>query len=750
MSFLSPFLLAGAAAVGIPVLLHFLFKAWYRPLPWAAMEFLRKALEQTTRRIKFRELILLLLRCLCLLLLAFALARPVLGWNSASGRGESVDAVLVFDTSYSMGAKDGGKTRFERAQNAAISVIDNLPPHSTAQVIVCSDRATTVPFTPGNLDQARSVVRSLKLTSQQGDLTPALNEAYAALDRTAGANKELYVFSDLQRNGLEGSVNAKAMELKQRASVVFVRCGNEKATIKNVAVIDITFPDAIPHTGTRLPFTVLLKNTGREPVENIAVSLAVDGGKREKDEDVDTGIAPRIEPGATFPVTMTAALNEAGPRILTARIGIPSTDPGGRTTATAVQPDDLPGDNRFDKLILVRQKIQVLVVDGRPDFRDPKDSASHFIANAIIPIAETQRDDYFIRARVVSAEMAANERLHDYQICVLVNVPAEAEDKPGIPALTPEFVSNLKRFVTEGGGLLIGCGDFVVPPSYNRVLGSGGANLLPFDLTAKSEATAANPFKPAPDTVEVPSFLSRLRDDPFSTATADVDVLAVLGANEVPRTGQGHVVLRLDNQKPMVSAKTVGSGEVVMVHTSLDSTWTNWPGRAGGASYVATVRFALSHLTGKAGRGGNLIAGQKITWSPPDATVDCELVGPEGARVRLGQAVGGGDGTKPTVTVTDTTTAGEYRIVFPGLKDEETPRYAVNPDLRESDNLDLLSDDAIEGKLGFRPVLAVAGNETDTVGRVRAKREWTMWALLGLFVLLCVETAWAWFCGRAV
>ena len=33
-------------------------------------------------------------------------------------------------------------------------------------------------------------------------------------------------------------------------------------------------------------------------------------------------------------------------------------------------------------------------------------------------------------------------------------------------------------------------------------------------------------------------------------------------------------------------------------------TWTNWPGKAAGASYVATIRFILSHLTGKAGKGG--------------------------------------------------------------------------------------------------------------------------------------------------
>jgi hypothetical protein len=514
-----------------------------------------------------------------------------------------------------------------------------------------------------------------------------------------------------------------------------------------VAVTDITFPDAIPHSGTRLPFTVLLKNTGKEPVDNVAVSLAVDASGRANGEQViDTGLAPRVEPGGVYPVTMTAMLGVSGPRVLTAVVGTPGADADGRPTATPAQPDDLPGDNRFDKLILVRQKINVLIVDGRPDPRDPKESAAHFVANAVAPVTDALRDNYFIRTRVLPPDQAANERLSEYQICVLVNVPALPDDKPGIPALAPEFVAGLKRFVADGGGLLVGCGDFVVPESYNRVLGRGGANLLPLDLTAKIETTPEKPFKPAPDTAASPSFLSRLRQEPFSTATADVDVLATVGGDD---TGPGRAVLRLDNGRPMISAATVGSGEVVFVHTSLDATWTNWPGRTGGASFVATIRFALSHLTGKAGRGGNLTAGEPIVWHPPDATAELELVAPDGDRVRLGRAVGGGDGGRPVVTIPDTRLAGEYRIVYPGQKDDETPRFAVNPDLRESDNLELLSDEAVEEKLGARPVLTTGG-EADAIGRVRAKREWTIWVLLGLFALACVEAGWAWFCGRAV
>src|SRR3954469_13317063 len=72
-----PWLLLGGLAAGIPVALHFFFRSRYRVVPWAAMAFLLTSVQMTSRRLKFQELLLLLLRVDLLLLLAFALAQPL-------------------------------------------------------------------------------------------------------------------------------------------------------------------------------------------------------------------------------------------------------------------------------------------------------------------------------------------------------------------------------------------------------------------------------------------------------------------------------------------------------------------------------------------------------------------------------------------------------------------------------------------------------------------------------------------------
>jgi hypothetical protein len=731
MTFLAPMLLLGGLAVSIPIILHFFYKARYRPLPWAAMRFLKQAIEQTSRRLRFQEYVLLALRCLGLLLLTLALARPSCTQFNLGGRGESVDAVLLFDTSYSMGARDGEKTRLERAQESALSIIDNLPPNSTIQIFGCADRVKSLgPRTPANLDQARQIVQNLTLTSLNGDASPGLNQALTALDSGAGTNKEVYIFSDFQKSGWDNqaaAVREKADELKKRASVIFVRCGNPERPVANVAITDLTYPGQIPHTDperpTRLPVTIVLKNTGKTPVRNLSVTLEIDGRLQEK----ESGSVEVIGPDEFFPVTLTAKLDQPGLRLITAR----------------VTGDELPGDNRLDKLLLVRDKLRVVVVDGSVDPRDPKQSSSHFVKNALLPVSTDQVNEYFVRVSVVTPDEAGAGLLKQADVCILCNVAASNTDRPGIAGLSAEFVAGLQQFVKEGGGLIVGVGDNLLSQRYNSVLGSAGANLLPFDLQEPITAELESPLKPGPDSTEANSFLNKFRDEPFRSVIADVEVRRMVPLVE---QGAGRVLVRLTNQKPWISTRNIGDGEVVFVGTSLDESWTNWPAKGG--AYLTFLQFTMAHLTNRTQRGVNRVAGETIVWNPTEANTVFELLGPDSQRTTLGKPTG--ELPKLSLNVPETALAGVYRVGTPGEDPPSAARFAVTPDLRDSVKLDLMSDAEIEEILGFKPVIVLAGSESqNTFADQRNRREWTVWVLMLLFVVVVGESFWAWFCGKA-
>ena len=74
MGFLTPWFLAGAAAVGLPVWLHLLRKHKTTPLPFSSLMFFEKRTQSSIKHRRLRYLLLFALRALLVLLLVLAFA----------------------------------------------------------------------------------------------------------------------------------------------------------------------------------------------------------------------------------------------------------------------------------------------------------------------------------------------------------------------------------------------------------------------------------------------------------------------------------------------------------------------------------------------------------------------------------------------------------------------------------------------------------------------------------------------------
>ncbi|MBI2807034.1 MAG: BatA domain-containing protein [Planctomycetes bacterium] len=787
MTFLTPFMLAGALAAGIPVAIHFFFRSRYRTVPWAAMKFLLTSVEQTSRRLKFQELLLLLLRMAVLVMLAIAFARPISSAVVGTGRGDSVDAALVFDVSYSMAAQDGAKSRLQRAKDEALKIIDELPPQSTVQIITCTEKNHTLvgPRSPGNLDQARLLVQNLEIAHRATDLSPGVIEAQGVLQRGQASNKELYIFSDMQAQGFEkegDKLKATLTAIKEKALIHLIRCG--KGNLKNVAIVGITPQTGIPRPGERVGFAVLVKNTGRDAAENLTVSLAVAGDKAPPEK----AIIKKLPPGETRAVTLDAKLETAGLRVLSAKV---------------IQ-DDLDADNRFDHVILVREQVNILVVDGNYKEKDADTSSSYFLMHSLLPVREEQRATYKYNPRVVPARQATALHLKNQDVVVLVNCSLKAKLGKRADVLQAEFVNGLEPFVRKGKGLVIFCGDNVDPESYNTTLGKK-LGLLPMPIKSLFKAEKKpllvnrTSFGNGPPAYWV--FKDEKYYEDFNNVEVwkhvDLDEAAVAkkiepkkkptpldeadpddpeakdknDAKEKPSPKDESplsVVVRLSNGKPLAVAKKVDSGEVLFVataahHEGLDPktfipSWTDF-GTA--PQFIPFMDVTINYLVNGQTQTYNLKAGDTLNWYVTDKQdFVYNLVHPDGKVARLGTPER--IGKRFIVTASDLPRAGVYHMtVHPRGADSSgdtidpaeaakigTP-IAVIPDLSESENLATLSEADIDSRLGFTPIHIVAGENSVSTGDERLNREWTVWALLAVLALVLLEAGFAWWCGRA-
>src|SRR3989440_12060494 len=99
--FLNPYtMMAGAALVSSPIIIHLINRMRYRRVKWAAMEFLLKSQKRNRRRIIIEQLILLLLRILLVLLIGFLLARFL---GALAGPQQNTQHVVLIDDTPSMG-----------------------------------------------------------------------------------------------------------------------------------------------------------------------------------------------------------------------------------------------------------------------------------------------------------------------------------------------------------------------------------------------------------------------------------------------------------------------------------------------------------------------------------------------------------------------------------------------------------------------------------------------------------------------
>src|SRR5262245_28177077 len=98
------FAVAGVVCAAAPFIIHLLNRRRFRVVNWAAMDFLREALQRNRRLLHLRDILLLVLRTIAVLLFGLALARPYLSSSAEKFDGsQPLHAVLIVDNSLSMG-----------------------------------------------------------------------------------------------------------------------------------------------------------------------------------------------------------------------------------------------------------------------------------------------------------------------------------------------------------------------------------------------------------------------------------------------------------------------------------------------------------------------------------------------------------------------------------------------------------------------------------------------------------------------
>lgn len=210
IGFLQPLALFGLLATAIPPLLHLLTRRLPPVVPFPAVRYLSETERRHSRRLKLRNLLLLLLRTFLILLIALAMSRPIARVPFGGSHEPSALGLLV-DNSLSSGAVVDGRRVLDALVDQARKVLDRAGDDDRLWLMLADGlpRRASIP-------EARAVLDTLSAWPIRLDLSDAIRTVSLAMADDPSPSHEVVVLSDLQATAFSSRAGEGEEEAARR------------------------------------------------------------------------------------------------------------------------------------------------------------------------------------------------------------------------------------------------------------------------------------------------------------------------------------------------------------------------------------------------------------------------------------------------------------------------------------------------------------------------------------------------------
>ncbi|MFW5706684.1 MAG: BatA domain-containing protein [Bacteroidota bacterium] len=458
MTFLYPWFLLALAAISIPIIIHLFHFRRFKKVYFSNISFLQRLSDETQKQAKLRHLLVLFSRILAISFLVMAFARPYIPLRDADeGTSEQLISVYI-DNSFSMEAGPGIGNLLEQARQNGEDIVGLFQPTDQFQLLTNDLEARHQRFT--SRDEFLRMLNEVSFSPAVRTIPEVVQRQTDLFREEPGNNNRIsFILSDFQK------ITAHRDELQPDSITDYFFIPFHTERLHNLFIDSVWIENPVRLAGQVITIDVRVYNDSDQRLENQPVRLFINDTQRSV---------------ATFSV---------GPHSH-ADVSLNYTLGDNPLQQGFVEITDHPVtfDDRYYFSFSLSQDIPVMVINQA--------SPNRFL-NALF-----SADTTFILRNVQVG--AIDYSLMGSQNLIILNE---------VTAIGSGLAAELRRYVSEGGNLLIFPAENPDLASYNELLsalqvaGYDGKDDQPTRVTALNELHTiyGGVFDRLPENLDLPS-----------------------------------------------------------------------------------------------------------------------------------------------------------------------------------------------------------------------------------------------------
>ncbi len=344
MTFLNPSILFGLFAAAIPILLHFLNLRKLKTIEFSTLLFLKELQKTKIKRIKLKQLLLLIIRIIIIVFIVLAFARPTLK-NSFSNETAKTSAIFIIDNTFSMSLVNEKGSLLNQAKLKAKNLINEIKDGDEVTLITIGDVNTKKFIPTKSIKELINQIDNIEISEVSNTLNQAMVEASKIIYESNQLNKEIYIFTDMQKSRLINSKDELSDYGKifpENTRLFLIDLSNDE--YNNLGIVSFQSENQIFELNKDISFKVKVKNYSNTKIDNNVISLFING-KRSSQKN------------------LTLNSNEMKEVILETTL----QDTGLVNFSAELEDDAILNDNQFFLSVNIKKNVSVLICSESPN-----------------------------------------------------------------------------------------------------------------------------------------------------------------------------------------------------------------------------------------------------------------------------------------------------------------------------------------------------------------------------------------------